>query len=195
MNKRGLIKYIIIFMTAFISFYFIITSEIGFGPAFGLPLIFALFFALTVFMYFNKNKISKYKFIYDVILLLLMIFFAVCLVYVFYTDIECYFDYRCSINLESKFTMIYFILLFIMLLFNFRDIFNKTNKVNDIMTIVVSLLILLIHTRYYLDSNFMHKIAGGEGYLQYSYSYITQNYIYFIIMYIVIMLHRRINRR
>lgn len=192
-NKGGLIKYIFICVTAVISFYFLTTSEVGFGPAFGLPMIFAFLFALTIFMFFNMNKIKKNKFIYDVILLLLMIFTIGIFLYSIYCDIRCYFDARCMINFDSSFTMIFSMFLFVMLLFGFIDIFNKTNKTNDILTIVVSSLIILIHVRYYLDPNFIHKIVQGE-YIQYSYYYITQNYIYFIIMYTVVMLHRKMNK-
>lgn len=192
MNRRGLIKYIFICATAIISFYFMTTNDVGFGNALGLPMIFAFFFALTIFMFFKKEKIIKHKFIYDVILLLMMIFFIVCSLYVIYTDITCYFNASCSINLESNSTMIYAILLFAMLLFGLGDIFSKTNKVNDILTISVSSLIILIHARYYLDSNFIHNIVEGD--ILYSYYYISQNYIYFIIMYIVVMMHRRVNK-
>jgi hypothetical protein len=72
--------------------------------------------------------------------------------------------------------------LFIMLLFGFGDIFNKTNKANDILTIVASSLIILIHLRYYLDPSFIHRLNGGEQFIYYSYQYVTQNYLYFIII-------------
>lgn len=191
MNKRGLIKYIFILISAFISLYFMNTSNIGFSGSFlNLPMLFTFLIALTIFMFYKKNKIKKNKFVYDVILLLLMIFSAICFALFLYSQVTCYIDINCNIDLGPIFTITYPIILFIILLFNFEDMFKQTKKANDILMTIVSILVILIHLRYYLDSNFIYR--GNDEYLV-SYQYITQNYIYFIIMYVIIMLHRRIN--
>jgi hypothetical protein len=190
----GIIKYIFICVTAFISYYFLITSEAGFGNIFDFSMIFSLLSALTIFMLSNVNKIKKHKFIYDIILLLLMIFTIGIFLYIIYCDIVCSLDANCMVNFDSNFTIIFSMLLFIMILFGINDIFNKTNGVNDILTIIVSSLIILIHIRYYVDPNFIHKISEGEEFIEHSYYYVTQNYIYFIIMYAVVLLHRKVNK-
>ena len=88
MNKRGLIKYIFILISAFISLYFMNTSNIGFSGSFlNLPMLFTFLIALTIFMFYKKNKIKKNKFVYDVILLLLMIFSAICFA-LFYSQVR-----------------------------------------------------------------------------------------------------------
>jgi hypothetical protein len=81
-----------------------------------------------------------------------------------------------------------------MLLFSFSNIFHKTNKINYILTIVVSIIIILIHLRYYFDPNFANNLIDGSEGTKYSYIYIIQNYIYFTIMYIIVLIHEAINK-
>lgn len=192
MNKRGLIKYILIVISSFISLYFLITSELGFGF---LPLLLLFILSLTIFMFVYRNKIKKYKSIYNVILMLMMAFFLTCLGFYLYSTISCYFDISCYVEDTMTPVLIYSMLLFLMLLFNFKDIFNNTNKLNDILTIIICSTIILIYIRYYFDGSFMHKIVKSEYYKQTSYLYITQNYIYFNILYIVNLLHKLVNNK
>ncbi len=134
MNKRGLIKYILIVISSFISLYFLITSELGFGF---LPLLLLFILSLTIFMFAYRNKIKKYKSIYNVILMLMMAFFLTCMGFCLYSTISCYFDISCYGEDTMTPVLIYSMLLFLMLLFNFKDIFNNTNKLNDILTIII----------------------------------------------------------
>jgi hypothetical protein len=191
MNKRSLFKYILICITTILSVYFLITEKnIGFGI---LPMIIPFMFAIAVFMFSKKEKVKKFRFIYNVVLLLLMIFAIGLSLHIILNEIKYFIDHSCCANSMSIFVIIYLMLLFNLLLFCISDIFNKTDKVNDILTIVVSLIIILIHIRYYLDPHFIYRIIEGNEYLIYSNNYITQNYIYFIIMYAVVFLHRKFN--
>jgi hypothetical protein len=191
MNKRGLIKYIFILITAIISFYFMFTSDINVTI---IPVLFIFIFALTIFMFVYRNNIKKFKFIYDVSLMLLMVFTVACFALSLYDIIKCYLNSSCGIEVESIGTTLYILLLFIMILFGIKDIYTKTNKTNDILTIVISSLIILIHIRYYLEPNFVHKLTKGNEFILYKYQYITQNYIYFTIMYIISIIHYGLNR-
>jgi hypothetical protein len=194
MNKRGLVKYIFVLMAAAISIYFLTANDTGFNGMSPIVLLFMFLYALPIFMFRYKNKIKKCKFIYDVILMLLMIFSIGISIFFLYNEIACYFKTDCFIELTPIFTALYPIFLFLMLLFGTTDIFHKTNKANDIFAISVSSLIILIHLRYYFDPNFAHKIIESESYNQFRYYYIAQNHVYFVIMYLIVLLHHRVNK-
>lgn len=190
MNKRGLIKYIISIIATLISFCFMYSSNIG-GI---LPILISLLFTITIFMFYNKEKIKKNKFIYNVTLMLLIVFSTALFLYIFFTTLACFFSIECSMELKNLFVVIYPTFLFLLILLGFNDIFHKTNKTNDILVIVISTIVILIHLRYYLEPNFTHKLIAGEGYYEYSYDYIMQNYIYFSIMYLLALMHYRVNK-
>lgn len=195
MNKKEIIKFIFVLFAVVISFDFMLrTDEVGLNSMFNIVNVVNFFFALTIFMFCNMKKIRKFKFIYDVILMLLMVFSAAWVCYFAYGIISCLVSPSYSMDGSSIFPIIYSPILFLMLLFSFSDIFNKTNKVNYILTIVVSIIIILIHLRYYFDPNFANNIIDGSNGTEYSYYYVIQNYIYFVIMYIIILLHKAINK-
>ncbi|MDD4608330.1 MAG: hypothetical protein PHD10_04300 [Bacilli bacterium] len=195
MNKRGLVKFIFILIASIISFYFMITtSDSGFESMFDLIMIFNFLFALTMFMFSKRNKIKRNKFIYNVSLIILIIFSTIYFLYFVYSHISCFFDIHCGIESYTFFSIIYPIFLFMMILFNFEDIFNKTNKTNDVLAISVSLIIIFIHLRYYLDSSFVHRLIDNNAYHQYSYHYVVQNYVYFIVMYLIVLIHYNVNK-
>ncbi|MFA5407414.1 MAG: hypothetical protein WC343_01425 [Bacilli bacterium] len=194
MNKRGLAKFVFVLMASIASFYFMLDSDSGFDSMFNSVMICNFILALTIFMYSNKNKIVKGKLVYDVILILLLLFSLAYSINFIYSEIAYLFNISYSTETSTTFTIIFPVFLFIMILFSFKDIFNKTDKVNDILTIVVSTIIILIHIRYYVDPNFIHKIIKSDSYIQSSYYYIFQNYIYFVVMYFVVLTHRFVNK-
>jgi len=184
-----------LFAAALISFYFLFnTNSSGYNSMFDLAMIFNFLFSLTIFMFTNKDKIKKNKFMYDVTLMLLMLFSIIYFVNFSYNQIACLFSSSCELEYKNVFSIIYPVFLFLILLYSFTDIFNKTNKTNDILAITVSTLIILIHLRYYFDSKFIHNIVVDEYYTQYSYHYVAQNYIYFAVMYLIFLLRHRVNR-
>lgn len=195
MNKRAFIKYIFVVLAAIISFYFIVTNEqIGINSMFSWLMLVDLLIALGIFMFFNRKKINKLKLIYNFILILLLLFTVAFLSFFFYEIFRCYFNISCGQETSNIFMMFYPIFLFMMLLFSFTDVFGKTNKTNDILIISISILIILVHLRYYFDTSLPHRIIEDEKYLQDSYYYITQNYIYFVFMYLISLIHYRVNK-
>ena len=123
-----------------------------------------------------------------------MIFSTLYFLYFSYSEITCYFSNICDLESSTVFTIIYPIFLFMALFFSLSDVFNKTNKANDILTIIVSLLIILIHLRYYFEPKFIHNLVENGAYNQYSYYYVIQNYIYFVAMYLITLLHHKVNK-
>ena len=195
MNKKEIFKFIFVLLVVIISFNFmLITEEIGLNSMFNILNIIDFFLALTIFMFYNMKRIKKFKFIYDVILMLLIVFSTLVILYILYTSISCFSSVNCLMEDNVLFIALYPTILFLMLLFSFNDIFHKTNKTNYILTITLNTIILLIHLRYYFDPNFINNLLDGDLGIQYSYVYVAQNYVYFIIMYIVILSQKIINK-
>lgn len=187
MNKRGIVKFLFVFAAVLISFYSIIKNYGSIGLGFQIPI------AMTIYMYFIKDKIKRNKFIYDVILMLLMVFSTLFVGYFIFTIIGCMFQPSCGNEWNSVFLGIYPVLLFLILLTSINDIKQKTNKVNDIFTIVASGLILLVHANYYFEPYFIHRLMG-DSFLQDSFDYVAQYYVYFVILYFVVLVHHRVNQ-
>lgn len=195
MNKKEIIKFIFVLLVVIVSFNFMLrTEEIGLNSMFNMLNIITFFLALTIFMFYNMKRIKKFKFIYDVILMLLIVFSTLVILYILYISISCLSSVNCSMEDSVLFIALYPTILFLMLLFSFNDIFHKTNKINYILTIILATIILLIHLRYYFDPNFINNVLDGDLGIQYSYVYVVQNYVYFIIMYIVILSQKIINK-
>jgi len=196
MNKKEIIKFVFVLLTVVCSFNFmLIIEEVGLDSMFNIVNVIDFFFALTIFMFCNMKKIKRHKFIYDVTLMLLMILSAAWIFFFIYSSISCLVSINCSMESSAFFIILYPAVLFLMLFFSFSDIFNKTNKTNYILTIVVCIIVLLVHLRYYFDPNFANNLIDGNEGAQYSYVYVIQNYIYFAIMYIVVLTQKIINKQ
>ena len=191
-NKSGLIKYIFIFIAIFISLYF--SGEMFYQSGikgFSLIILFNSLLVLTIYMYSNKDRIKKFKFIYDVILILFSLLYIFLFLYIIWGYIICFSNYNCSPEFQG---ILFIALSLMMLVFNFKDIFHQSNKTNDILTIIVSLLIILIHLRYYYDPYLVYYLIKEDFYQEYLYNYVTQNYGYFTMMYFILLIHRKINQ-
>lgn len=195
MNKKEIIKFIFVLIAVIISFNFMLrTEEVGLNSMFNIVNVIDFFFALTIFMFYNMKKVKRYKFIYDVTLMLLMVFSAAWIFFFLYSLISCFISINCSMEDTTFFIILYPTILFLILFFSFEDIFKKSNETNYILTIVVSIVIVLIHLRYYFDPNFINNLIDGNEGVQCSYIYVVQNYIYFAIMYIVVLVNQAINK-
>ncbi len=195
MNKKEIVKNFIVLLAVVISFYFMINADsTGINSIFNLLNIIDFMFALTIFMFCNMKKVKKNKFVYDVTLMLLMFFSAVWICYLIYNIIVCFASVNCEIENTTFFILLYPTILFLMILFNISDIFKKTNKINYILTIVVSIVIILIHLRYYFNPNFANNIIENFDGNEYTENYVIQNYIYFTIMYLIVLINKAINK-
>lgn len=195
MNKKELVKNFIVLLAVAISFYFMINADsTGINSIFNLLNIIDFMFALTIFMFCNMKKIKKNKFVYDVVLMLLMFFSTAWICYFIYNIIVCFASVNCEIENTTFFILIYPTILFLMILFNISDIFNKTNKVNYILTIVVSVVVISVHLRYYFDPSFANNIIENFDRNEFTENYVIQNYIYFVIMYLIVLINKAINK-
>lgn len=193
MNKLGFIKYVLILACTFLFLHFIaITTSI---QNVLISLLFLFPVAITIFMFFNRNKARSHKHIYNIILMLLIAYFMVVIAFYAYSRVSCFFDVSCLNDFEADNVYLFIVLSSLMLLSCFKDIYSKTDIKNDILTVIACLLIIFIYTRYYLDTKFIHQISKDDIFILHSYGYITQNYIYFSIMYFTILLHKLINNK
>jgi len=182
MHKRNILKIILILTSVIFILHFQFITE-GLGFLFLIPVL----FLLTSYMYKYKNKIKKHKFIYDVVLMLLIFFSSLTLFLIIF-----------NISNILKLIMLEPIALFIfcglyLLLKIFIDsiiIRNKSNdKINDYLIITTFVTINLVFIRYYFD---IKNVIPSDIESNY---FIRQNYIYFLIMMLVIEVHKYINNK
>ena len=194
MNKRGLIKLMFVFLAFFISFYFMNfeTKILGIQS---ISLLFVLsIIPLTIFMYQELKYIKnlKIKFVYDVVLLLFTIGSICEIIFFVYNILSCIFSTTCSHDIAAISSIIYVPTIVSALLISITSVYRKTNKLNDYLTIIVSIIIIFIHLRYYFDNNLLNNIYPNSNNTEY-YVFVTQNYIYFNIMYVTAIIHKFIN--
>lgn len=181
MNKRNIVKTILgLLSLVLISTFLLKTNE------FLIVYLISILFLITIYMFKYKDKIKKYKFIYDVILMLLMFFSSVLLIYMI-VSIFRNIDY---IITESQVLLIVFNIYFILKISidNLINIKTENNKINDYLIIITFSIINLVFIRYYLDIN--NIIASGEKEF-----FIHQNHIYFFIMLFITEIHKYITNK
>jgi hypothetical protein len=188
MNKRGLIKFIFVFITFIISMTIVTSPWYGFGSIFNPVFLADIIIALSIFMYSNKKNVKKYNFIYNVFNLLFIVVSFVFIAYYIYSSFDCFFDSSCSMELTTQSAIFYPMFLLLITLFSFKDLFKKTNKTNDLLIILTSSIIILAHIRYYIEPNLL-----GDS--QYKYNFLLQGYVYFNIMYILLLIHYKLNKQ
>ena len=176
MNKRNLIKSVLVLISIILIIWFQIKIE-DIGFVFLIPFL----FIITNYMHRYKDNIKKFKFIYDVILMILMLFSLLLGLYIIIGQLK---------SLESITNtpaLIYlFILYFIIKIFidSLIDMKKDTNKINDYITIIVFTIINLIYIRYHFEVSLVIKTTLENS------EFIKQNYIYFFIILLVIEIHK-----
>ena len=183
MYKRNILKIALILISVIFILHFQFKVE-GIGFLFLIPVL----FLTTSYMYKYKNKIKEYKFIYDVILMLFLFFSSLILLFIL-------FNIPNLINAVSFEPVIIVLVLggLYLLLKIFIDSIitrnEQNDKINDYLIIITFLIVDLVFIRYYLDIR--NAIPGNIE----SVHFIQQNYIYFLIMMLVIELHKYINKK
>ena len=177
MNKRNLIKTILVLISLILIVWFQIKIE-DIGFVFLIPFL----FIITNYMYKYKDKIKKIKFIYDVILMMLL--FS-CLLLVLYIIIVQFDSLESIIDIPVAFIYLinlYFIIkIFIDSLINLK---KETNKLNDYMIIISFIIINLIYIRYQFNISLIITPTLENS------IFIKQNHIYFFIILLVIEIHK-----
>ena len=190
MNGRAFLKNILLFIMIIISCFFIfITSQdlsgIGTRPIF-IPITIS-FNALLLEKRKHQKKFFKISLIFLSILNLSWFLFHI------YELISYYIQYN---YLELDITYLYLIIIFTIFFTSLLDLKRETNSLNDIFMIITTIIIIIVHYRYYIDKTFLHNIIGNPSdpiVLQSRYHYISQYYLYFIFMYLILFIQKKVN--
>jgi len=189
MNHRAILKILFLFITFIISCIFLFTKYNIEALRYFIFLIPILIQIILTNKFISKNKKSKlFLIVFIIISLIDIIIISLPFIYTLNEFIR-----FGSFNLEVEFY--YLIIIWITFILSFYDIKKDTNRLNDILTIIVSLIISLVHYRYYIDPKFLHNLINLEGaiVLSNSYNYVSQYYLSFFIMYIVLLIQKIIN--
>lgn len=187
--KKKNIEFILSLISVLISFViFIVTRyENSRINSLGIPLSFV--FALPIFMHYKYKKFKNTKFnkIYLIILILLYILCAFIL-----STIEVSYLYSMN-NIFSLFnslniTLIFMALSWLILFFEFDDLSNECINTDFYLTLLVSITIILIHINYCLNQNL--NVIDDVVMVEENAIYLIQNYWYFSIMYIILLLNK-----
>ena len=190
MKKYNIISIIMITITI----YFVSKFSMVVGYDF-LTLMYPFILSVAITMLYKKKSIKKCSSLYNVILLLIMLFGILFIAYIIYSIMNCMCSSVCSNNWNVYQQLLLLLVLFILLLFNIVDINKLQNIKTHIFTWIISTIVIMIYLRYYYDIGFIHNYMYQNQYqIQDSYIYITQNYIYFNILYISILIHYVMNK-
>ena len=157
-----------------------------------------LLFSISITMFMKRKEVNKYKSIYNVIMMLLIVFSFLFLGFLIYSNITCLIDKNCSSNYETEGLILLLTLLYTLLFTNIVDIKLKHNKMYYILLYIISGVVFVIYARYYLDNDFYHNYMNlnkEDISIQNSYIYIIQNYIYFNIVYVCLLMYYFVNRK
>lgn len=176
MDKKVIIKNCVSFLAILISFIFLMYTGALYETFNVIGLFLSFLVALSIAMlykYIKENVSNTYKIC--MILLLIFSFLFILNIYA-------------SLNTIS---VILFIISSLATLFINDKINNKTSIINYYLTILTSFIVIYIHLKYLLNSGFRtDNLVLREN----SINFITQNYIYFGIMYSVIIINQFKNK-
>lgn len=193
MYKKNILNILLILTTIILVISFDVLDVFD-TLAYLIPLLFSI--SITMFM--KRKEVNKYKSIYNVIMMLLIVFSFLFLGFLSYSNITCIIDKHCSNNYEFEGLFLLLIILYTLLFTNIIDIKLKHNKMYDILLYIISFVVFVIYSRYYLDNDFYHNymnLSKKDINIQNSYIYITQNYIYFNIAYLCLLMYYFVNRK
>lgn len=185
MNKRGLIKNIVLLIAVLISLLFI-TNKIVID-IYGLSICILL--PTTIFLLSKKRNINNK--IYNIVTLTLLILSLLITIILLIQIFKCAFDTTCIINFESVFLIPYISLLIYLPLDNINDIKNNTNKLNDILIIITSFVVIIIHILYLRTSYYSYELVN-DNFIE---MYISKTCVYIFIMYISLIIHKYICKK
>ena len=190
MNKKSRINLLLsLAILVLLLISFVKSEGIGIFSMLGID----LFISLTVIMFYRRNLVKKLKFFYDVILLLMMFFSIMLIGYFAFAIISSLFNYNISYEYSTLVVIIFPLLNFNIIFFSLNNIKSKTNKNTDLLTILVSLIIILIFTRYFIDPNFISN-NSIQDFQYYKIQYLWQNLMYATILYFLVSIHYFVNK-
>ena len=191
MNKN-MIKLFFVVITVLLSFFTFLSTRYENSTMSVVSVLLSLVFAIPFIMQ-NKTSViknQKKKVIYKGIMYalylvsFLIVLFLTLDIITSQTDIFMKFD-----RFKEVFSNLLFMTTsWLMLFFSFGELEEQTNKTNFVLTVIVSLVIILIHLAYFISPNL--KTIINDSQIGEKAIYITQNYIYFGIMYVLLLINK-----
>ena len=185
--KNNVLNTLLLFIIVVLNFIFNKVLEDG------LTFIMSLLFSATIAMFYKRKDIKNK--LYNIISDLLLVTSVLALITLLVAAIQCIFNVHCSYEFTAETTILLFTSLLTLLFINIIDINKTKTKLYNILVLFVNIIVLLIYLRYYFDNSFIHNyIYINELEMQHAYIYIYQNYIYFNILYISLLIGYFINK-
>ena len=188
MNKKH-IKFIFSLISVLISFIVFIVTRYENSEINSLVIPLSFLFALPIFMHYKYKKYKNTKF-NKIYLIVLIILYTVCAFILSSIEISYLFSMNNIFRLFNSLniTLIFMTLSWLILFFEFNDLSNEYFNTDFYLTILVSITIILIHINYCLNPNL--SVIDDTVMVEENAIYLIQNYSYFSIMYIVVLINK-----
>ena len=191
MNKRNVLEIISLGIATILSIIFVLFKTNNASVIFSF--LYFIPSAISIYMFYSFDKIKKcnnkiLKIILISIFFILIIYNLIFLYFLITSIFNSGNDIFSKIN--CIFSYVFFILLFAIFIFNFIE--NDNTAINSNMIIISSITISLIHIYYFLNPYLRNNTS--DVWYDGSSIFIEQNYLYFSIMYIIIIINKFYNR-
>lgn len=191
MNKRNVLEIISLGIATILSIIFVLFKTNNASVIFSF--LYFIPSAISIYMFYSFDKIKKCN---NKILKIILI--SIFFILIIYNLIFLFFLIASIFNSENDifskinciFSYVFFILLFAIFIFNFIE--NDNTAINSNMVIIASTTISLIHIYYFLNPYLRNNTS--DVWYDGSSIFIEQNYLYFSIMYIIIIINKFYNR-
>lgn len=193
MNKN-MIKLFFVVITVVLSFFTFLTTRYEYSTMSSISVLLSLFFAIPIIMHTKMKAIKrkKSKLLYRIIMYTLYCISFLLLLFLILDIITCQTDIFLKFDRfkEVLSNLLFMTTSWLILIFSFIDIEKTETKTNFILNIIVLSVVILIHINYLINPNLktlINETTVGEKAL-----YITQNYIYFGFMYVLLLINKLI---
>lgn len=191
--NRKIIKTFTITITVLLSFFTFLVTRYQYSTISSMSIILSFFIALPIIVHSKFNKIRNKKLIYKNIIRIL---YLISLLIILLLSLDILISQSDIFIKLNRFREIFSNLLFmstswLILIFSFIDGKNEELKISFILNIIVLLVIIFVHINYYINPNLKTLIndnSVGEKAI-----YVTQNYLYFGFMYLLLIINQFIN--
>ena len=191
MNKRNVLEIISLGIAIILSIIFVLFKTNNASVIFSF--LYFIPSAISIYMFYSFDKIKKCN--NKILKIILISIFSILIIYnliFLYFLITSIFNSGNDIfsKINCIFSYVFFILLFAIFVFNFIE--NDNTAINSNMIIISSITISLIHIYYFLNPYLRNNTS--DVWYDGSSIFIEQNYLYFSIMYIIIIINKFYNR-
>lgn len=188
MSKK-FIKFVLGLMSVLLTFVIFIVTRYKYSEINALILPVAFFFAIPIFMHYKYKvfKDKKFSKLYLILFITLYVISAILLIVIISSF---YFSLNNILRLFNSFgvTLIFMILSWLILFFEFDDMDVECTDSEFYIGTLVYVTVILIHVNFCLNSNLVVK--NNVNLIGENAVYLIQNYSYFSVMYIVVLINK-----